>query len=75
MLDRREFLIKSLKGTAGLFAVSILHISLTACSTDERRIDENEVDVSSLVKLGTLEELEAGDFPKRIFYSTTTQDA
>lgn len=75
MLDRREFLIKSLKGTAGLFAISILPISLTACSNDERRIEENEVDVSSLVKLGTLEELEAGDFPKRIFYSTTIQDA
>src|SRR5690625_206587 len=70
MSNRREFLIKSLKGTAGLVAVSLLPIGLTACSNDEENID-----TSSMANLGPLEELKKGEFPKKVSYELTIQDA
>lgn len=70
MLNRREFLGKSLKGTAGLFAVSILPIGLAACSNDKKNID-----ISSMVNLGPLNELEKGDFPKKVLYKVAIKDA
>ncbi|GAB3806421.1 ubiquinol-cytochrome c reductase iron-sulfur subunit [Virgibacillus kimchii] len=68
--NRREFLSKSLKGAAGLFAVSILPISLAACNNDEKSID-----TSTMANLGPLEELEKGEFPKKVSYKVTIQDA
>ncbi|RTR28163.1 ubiquinol-cytochrome c reductase iron-sulfur subunit [Robertmurraya yapensis] len=71
MLKRRDFLSKSLKGTAGLFAVSVLPIGLTACSDD----DKSDVDTSAMANLGLLSELEKGNFPKKVPYKVTIKDA
>ncbi|MDF1507906.1 ubiquinol-cytochrome c reductase iron-sulfur subunit [Robertmurraya sp. DFI.2.37] len=70
MLKRRDFLRKSLKGTAGLFAVSVLPIGLTACSDDKRKID-----TSTMANIGPLSELEKGEFPKKVSYKVTIKDA
>lgn len=67
--DRRTFITRSLKGTAGLFAISVLPLSLAACSNKER------IDTSSMANLGPLSELEKGEFPKKVSYKTTIQDA
>lgn len=66
---RREFLSKSVKGTIGLFAVSTLPLGLTACNEDEA------IDVSSMVNLGSLKKLEKGEFPKKVPYKAKIQDA
>jgi len=70
MLNRRDFLSKSLKGTAGLFAVSVLPIGLGACSDDKQTID-----TSTMANLGPLSELEKGEFPKKVPYKVTIKDA
>lgn len=70
MLNRRDFLSKSLKGTAGLFAVSVLPIGLAACSDDKQTID-----TSTMANLGPLSELEKGEFPKKVPYKVTIKDA
>lgn len=69
-MHRREFLSKSLKGTAGLFAVSVLPLGLAACGPNEKQID-----TSSMAKLGSLAELERGEFPKKVEYKVTLKDA
>lgn len=70
MLNRRDFLSKSLKGTAGLFAVSVLPIGLAACSNEK-----GNVDTSTMANLGPLSELEKGEFPKKVPYKVTIKDA
>lgn len=70
MLKRRDFLKKSLKGTAGLFAVSVVPIGLTACNDDNRNVD-----TSAMANLGPLSELEKGEFPKKVSYKVTIPDA
>lgn len=69
-MQRREFISKSLKGTAGIFAVSLLPLGLTACEPKEK-----VVDTSSMANLGLLKELEQGEFPKKIEYNVTLKDA
>lgn len=70
MLKRREFLRKSLKGTAGLFAVSVLPVGIAACSDNK-----SNVDTSAMANLGPLDELEKGEFPKKVPYKVTIKDA
>lgn len=70
MSNRREFLSKSLKGAAGLFAVSMLPIGLAACSNEEE-----VVDTSAMANLGPLSDLESGEFPKKVSYSAKIKDA
>lgn len=70
MWNRREFLRRLLKGSAGLFAVSVLPIGLSACSNDKYKIDP-----SSMANLGSLSELEKGEFPKKVPYRVTVKDA
>lgn len=70
MISRREFLSKSIKGTAGFFPVSMLPLGLAACSNDEKTID-----TSSMVNLGPLNELEKGGFPKKVPYKVSIKDA
>ncbi|CAM3823031.1 hypothetical protein METH109765_06790 [Mesobacillus thioparans] len=60
MLNRRKFLGKSLKGTAGMLALSFLPAGLSACSKEESNID-----TSSMVNLGPLNELEKGPFQRK----------
>jgi menaquinol-cytochrome c reductase iron-sulfur subunit len=68
-LNRRTFIAKTLKGTAGVIAISILPLGLTACNNKTR------VDTSSMASLGPISELEKGEFPKKVPYKTTVQDA
>lgn len=70
MSNRREFLSKSVKGAAGLFALSILPIGLSACSDDKKVIN-----TSAMANLGSLSELELGEFPKKVSYKVKIQDA
>jgi menaquinol-cytochrome c reductase iron-sulfur subunit len=70
MLNRRDFLSRSLKGAAGLFAVSVLPIELAACSNDKKNIDTR-----SMANLGPLSELEKGEFPKKVPYKVKIKDA
>ncbi|MFT9497903.1 MULTISPECIES: hypothetical protein [Bacillota] len=58
-----------LKGTAGVMAISILPLGLTACNNKTR------VDKSSMASLGPISELEKGEFPNKVPYKTTVQDA
>lgn len=67
--SRRTFISKTLKGTAGLFAISVLPLGLTACNNRKR------VDTSAMANLGPISELETGEFPKKVPYKTTVQDA
>jgi len=69
MVNRREFINKSIKGTAGLFAISVIPAGLAACSNEEK------IDTSSMVNLGPLNELKSGVFPKKVTYKTTVKDA
>lgn len=69
-LNRRKFLGDSLKGTAGLFAMSVLPLSLNACNKSDK-----PKDVSSMANLGPLSELEKGEFPKRVNYKVSVKDA
>ncbi|MDF0727654.1 ubiquinol-cytochrome c reductase iron-sulfur subunit [Cytobacillus sp. S13-E01] len=70
MMNRRDFLSNSVKGTAGLFAISVLPLGLVACSNEKKNIDK-----SSMANLGPLSELEKGEFPKRVPYNVTIKDA
>ncbi|WP_090949824.1 ubiquinol-cytochrome c reductase iron-sulfur subunit [Parageobacillus thermantarcticus] len=70
-MNRRDFLSRSLKGAAGLFAVSALPIGLSACSNDKKK----NVDISSMANLGPLSELEKGEFPKKVSYKAKIKDA
>ncbi|PLR83997.1 ubiquinol-cytochrome c reductase iron-sulfur subunit [Bacillus sp. V33-4] len=67
--NRRQFISHSLKGTAGLFTVSVLPIGLSACST------KKPIDMSSMANLGPLSELEKGEFPKKVPYKANIKDA
>ncbi|MFT9600728.1 ubiquinol-cytochrome c reductase iron-sulfur subunit [Mesobacillus sp.] len=69
MLNRRKFLGKSLKGTAGILALSFMPAGLSACSKEESNID-----TSSMAIIGPLNELEKGPFPKKVSYKVTVQD-
>lgn len=69
MSNRREFLKTSLKGTAGLIVVSMVPLGLSALN------NEKKVDTSAMANLGPLSELEKGEFPKKVAYKTTIQDA
>lgn len=69
-MDRRDFIGKALKGAAGLFAVSILPVGLSACSNDRK----NKIDTSSMANLGPLSELEKGEFPKKVPYKVKIKD-
>jgi menaquinol-cytochrome c reductase iron-sulfur subunit len=68
--SRRKFLGNTLKSTAGLLTVSILPLGLTACNNDNK-----PKDVSSMANLGLLNELEKGEFPKKVNYKVTYKDA
>ncbi len=70
MLNRREFLIKSLKGTTGLFAISIVPIGLSGCSKKDLSLDKG-----SMVNLGPISELNKGLFPKKVPYKVNIKDA
>ncbi|AGE21382.1 MULTISPECIES: ubiquinol-cytochrome c reductase iron-sulfur subunit [Geobacillus] len=70
MLNRREFLSRSLKGAAELLAVSVLPAGLAACSNDKKTVN-----TSSMANLGPLSELEKGEFPKKVPYKVTIKDA
>ncbi|MCM3244585.1 MULTISPECIES: hypothetical protein [Cytobacillus] len=52
--SRRTFISKTLKGTAGVFAISVLPLGLTACNNRER------VDTSAMASLGPISELDGG---------------
>jgi menaquinol-cytochrome c reductase iron-sulfur subunit len=67
--NKRTFIAKTLKGTAEVMAISILPLGLTACNNKTR------VDTSSMASLGSISELEKGEFPKKVPYKTTVQDA
>ncbi|MDX8366709.1 ubiquinol-cytochrome c reductase iron-sulfur subunit [Cytobacillus sp. IB215665] len=67
--SRRTFLKNGTKGTLGMLTLAVVPISLTACNNEET------IDTSSLAKLGLLEDIKKGPFPKKINYSTTIQDA
>lgn len=69
-LNRRKFLGRSLKGTAGLLTISILPLGLSACNKSDK-----PKDVSTMANLGALSELEKGDFPKKVNYKVTIKDA
>ena len=69
-MKRRDFLNKSIKGTTGLFTISVLPLGLVACSKDKKNID-----TSAMVNLGSLNELLEGEFPKKKSYSITIKDA
>ena len=71
MYNRREFLGKSLKASAGWLAVSVLPLGLAGCSSGEA----GEVDTETMANLGSLSELETGEFPKVVPYQVTIQDA
>lgn len=68
--SRRKFLGTSLKGTAGLFTISILPLGLAACNKSE-----TTKDLSSMANLGPLSELEKGEFPKKVTYKVKIKDA
>lgn len=69
MSNRREFLSKTVKGAAGLFALSILPIGLSACSENKK------INTSAMANLGPLSELEEGKFPKKVSYKVKIKDA
>jgi menaquinol-cytochrome c reductase iron-sulfur subunit len=67
--DRRQFLKGAAKGTLGLITLSVIPLSLTACS------DEEKVDTSAMANLGPLEEFKKGPFPKKVDYNVSIKDA
>ncbi|WP_246140991.1 ubiquinol-cytochrome c reductase iron-sulfur subunit [Bacillus marasmi] len=69
-MQRREFISKSLKSTAGLFAVSVLPLGLAACGSKEKTMD-----TSTMASLGPLAKLESGEFPKKVQYNVKIKDA
>ncbi|MGS2778315.1 QcrA and Rieske domain-containing protein [Robertmurraya sp. GLU-23] len=70
MLNRRDFISKSLKGTTGLIVISIVPLGLSACSNKELSLDTD-----SMVNLGPLTELNKGLFPKKVPYKVNIKDA
>lgn len=67
--SRRTFIAKTLKGTAGVIGVSFIPLGLSACNKTKK------VDTGSMASLGPISELEKGEFPKKVTYKTTVQDA
>lgn len=69
VINRRDFINKSIKGTFGLFAVTTLPVGLSACS------NEKSIDTSAIANLGSLKELQKGEFPKKVPYIAIFKDA
>lgn len=67
--NRRKFISTSIKGTAGLFAISVLPLGLTACS------NEQPINTSAMANLGPLSDIEKGEFPKKVQYKVKIKDA
>jgi menaquinol-cytochrome c reductase iron-sulfur subunit len=60
ILKRRQFLKVAAKGTLGFITLSVLPLSLAACSS------KSQADTSSMANLGPLDELKKGPFPKKV---------
>lgn len=59
--DRRGFIKKASK-SVGLLTLSILPVSFSACSNEE------QVDLKSMIKIGKLNKLDKGPYPKKVEY-------
>lgn len=74
-LSRRTFLEKSVKGVTGIVVTGVsLPLLTSACAPAKKPEATRGVSTESMIDLGTLEEIEKGDFPKKVEYNTTIKD-